>query len=288
MDLRPIAVERQSRPPATARDGHARTTHGRATQPPTTHTNATLAIYTAGRSRVQLNGEWDVGAGDVLVVPAGAQHRLLESREAELWRLTFSVPCLAPSTAESLFEPFERVRDGACAVARVRSSRQDHLERLLVELERVGRERRGAGDVVESVERSLLTLVLAEIDEATGAVQTPRAPEGGVVARALRVIERRCLGPLGLRDVAAAVQRSPAHVTTALTRATGCSAVQWIVTGRMAEARRLLIHSDASIETITERVGYADSTHFIRMFRREHGTTPAAWRAAQALSSSHT
>ena len=54
----------------------------------------------------------------------------------------------------------------------------------------------------------------------------------------------------------------------------------------MAEARRLLLHSDASIDTITGRVGYADPTHFIRMFRREHGVTPAAWRAAQSLSAS--
>jgi AraC-like DNA-binding protein len=34
------------------------------------------------------------------------------------------------------------------------------------------------------------------------------------------------------------------------------------------------------IDIIAERVGYADSTHFIRMFRREHDATPAAWRAA--------
>ena len=28
------------------------------------------------------------------------------------------------------------------------------------------------------------------------------------------------------------------------------------------------------------RVGYADATHFIRMFRREHGATPTVWRAS--------
>lgn len=92
------------------------------------------------------------------------------------------------------------------------------------------------------------------------------------------------LRPLTLKDVASAVGRSPAYVTTALTRATGRSAVEWIIAGRMAEARRLLLHSDEMIDAIAERVGYADPTHFIRMFQRAHGTTPAAWRAAQALS----
>lgn len=276
MDLRPIAVERRMHSAAAPRKAQA----------PTAHASATLAFYTGGQARVQLDGVWEVGEGDVLLVPAGTRHRLLETHAAELWRLTFCVPCLAPSTAASLLEPLERVRDGAAAVARIPSSRHAHLQRLLVELARVGRGRRGPGDVVESVERSLLTLVLAEIAEATSASSVRPAGGSSVVARALRVIERQCLGPLGLAEVARAVDRSPAYVTTALTRATGRSAVQWIVGARMAEARRLLLHSDASIDTITGRVGYADPTHFIRMFRREHGVTPAAWRAAQALSAS--
>jgi AraC-like DNA-binding protein len=63
-----------------------------------------------------------------------------------------------------------------------------------------------------------------------------------------------------------------------LRRATGRSAVQWIIAGRMAEARRRLLHTDEQVEIIAERVGYADPTHFIRLFRRDHNATPAAWR----------
>ena len=70
------------------------------------------------------------------------------------------------------------------------------------------------------------------------------------------------------------VGRTPAHVTTALRRATGRTAVAWIVAGRMAEARRLL-RSDLAIDAIAARIGYADATHFIRMFRRMVGCTPA-------------
>jgi AraC family transcriptional activator of pobA len=35
------------------------------------------------------------------------------------------------------------------------------------------------------------------------------------------------------------------------------------------------------VDVIAERIGYADPTHFIRLFRRAHGCTPAAWRARQ-------
>jgi AraC family transcriptional regulator, transcriptional activator of pobA len=134
-----------------------------------------------------------------------------------------------------------------------------------------------------AVQRSLLTLVLNEVRRAARWDVETSSPRS-VVADSLNFIERNCLRPLTLRDVAKAVGRSPAYVTTSLTRATGRSAVEWIIAGRMAEARRLLLHSEERVDVVAERIGYADPTHFIRMFHRAHGATPAAWRAAKSLS----
>ncbi len=255
--------------------------HGAPTHAAVTHGYAALGFYTGGGARVELNGEWNLVAGDALLIPAGEPHRMLELRGPEFWGLAFCVPCVAAEGLSTLLEPFERVRDGGSAVVRIPEARHAYLASLFAELEAVGQEASGGvSPALDTVQRSLLTLILAEIDRASRA--SPRAAgSSSVVADALRFIERNCLGPLSLNDVAAAVGRSPAHVTTALTRATGRSAVQWIVSGRLAEARRLLLHSDEMVDVIAERVGYADATHFIRMFRREHGATPAAWRAAQ-------
>ncbi|MDO9019137.1 MAG: helix-turn-helix domain-containing protein [Deltaproteobacteria bacterium] len=248
---------------------------------PVTHSYAALGFYTGGGSRVEVRGEWNLREGDLLLIPAGEAHRTLDARRAEFWGLSFCVPCFAADDASTLLAPFERVRDGAAAVVHVPAARHEYLTGLFRELERIGRAPRRPSDTLDAVQRSLLTLILAEAVSASGADDPPRAAGGGVAVEALRYIERNCLRPLTLGDVAAAVGRSPAYVTTALTRATGRSAVQWIVSGRMAEARRLLLHSDEMIDVVTERVGYADPTHFIRMFRREHGATPAAWRAAR-------
>jgi AraC-like DNA-binding protein len=247
---------------------------------PVTHTYAALAFFTGGRTRFELNGEWTLRAGDILLVPPGTPHRMLERRQAGAWMLGFCVPCLAAAGASALLAPFERVRDGAAAVVNIPRDRRAFLTSLFRELDALA-----PGDAHEVVQRSLVTLVLAEVERATdkGGHRTGRG--GGVVVDALRFIERNCLGRITTRHVAAAVERSPAHLTTALRQATGRSAGQWIVAGRMAEARRLLLHSDERIDIIAERVGYADPTHFIRMFRREHGATPAAWRHAQRLRS---
>lgn len=245
------------------------------------HGHAVLTFYTRGQSRVELHGEWTVREGDALLVPAGERHRMIERRGLEMWGLGFCVPCFAGESAR-LLDPFERVRDGASPVVAIPSARHGYLEGLLGEVERIGQSPRNAGATLDAVQRSLLTLVLSVIGDAATDGDAPRC--GTVVGDALRFIERHCLGPLGLEDVARAVGRRPSYVTTALTKATGRSAVQWIVSGRMAEARRLLVHSDERVDVISERVGYADPTHFIRMFRREHGATPAAWRAARAVN----
>ncbi|WP_428266255.1 helix-turn-helix transcriptional regulator [Haliangium sp.] len=255
---------------------------------PVTHTHAALAFYTGGRSRVEQNGRWDLAAGDVHLVPAGQPHRSLESRRPEFWGLAFCVSCFAGDGAETLLGPFERVRDGASAVVRIPTARHAFLDQLFRELAGIAGHGQRSAEAQAAVQRSLLTLILNEVDRAASWADHGLTAASGVVVDSLRFIERNCLRRLTLGDVAAAVGRSPAYVTSALSRATGRSAGEWILTGRMAEARRLLVHSDELVDVIAERVGYADTTHFIRMFRREHGATPAAWRAAQVRAAGAT
>jgi AraC family transcriptional regulator, transcriptional activator of pobA len=265
-----ISVGRR-RPPASAVRGRT-----------VTHSHAVLAFHTGGRARVEQDGEWELEPGDVLLVPAGARHRTVGTRGHDAWALSVSAPSLAAAGAGALLAPFERVRDGAAPVVRIPAARHAFLDGLFHELDRVERDARGASETRYVVRRSLLTLVLNEVDRAANVTAWAPLARASVVTESLRHIERRCLGPLSLLDVAAAVGRSPSYVTTALKHATGRSAVQWIVAGRMAEARRLLLHSDERIDVIAERVGYADPTHFIRMFRREHGCTPSRWRRTAA------
>ena len=249
---------------------------------PVTHSHAAVVFYTGGRARMEQRGQWTLDPGDVLIVPAGEPHRLIESRSPEFWGLGFCVPCFAADdTGGTLLDPFERVRSGGSAVVRIPSERHSFLEGLFQELQDASDPEGPAAPL--AVQRSLLTLVLHEVRRAARWDADSASPQS-VVARSLGFIERNCLRPLTLQDVAQAVGRSPAYVTTALTRATGRSAVEWIIAGRMAEARRLLLHSEARIEDVAERVGYADPTHFIRMFQRAHGATPAAWRAARSSS----
>lgn len=268
---------------------------------PVVHAHAALVFFTGGGATIEQAGRWRLSAGDVMLVPAGMPHRLVEERGAVRWGLGFCTPCFA-GELDPLLAPFERARAGGSAVVTIAAERRARFEGLLGELEEAAPRNDRAG---LAVKKGLLALVLDEVDRSgrvdraardghadarrrSGASDEAREDlsegliadkEPSLVAESLRFIERHCLGPLSLGELAAAMRKSPAHLTTVLRRATGKSAVQWIIAGRLAEARRLLTSSAEPVERIAERVGYADATHFIRLFRREHGVTPAAWRA---------
>ncbi|WP_437973234.1 AraC family transcriptional regulator [Sorangium sp. So ce295] len=241
------------------------------------HTYSVLAFHLGGRMRVEHRGELELTAGQVHLIPAGDAHRWLTASKVDMRGVAFCRSCLPQDRFQELLAPLERVRRGAFPVVELPTSRQPHVLGLLEELER---ELSRSSGMLPVVAESLLGLLLAEIARAAPRdAAPPEAPS--IVAEALAVIEARCLGPLTLGEVARAVHRSPAHVTTAVKRSTGRSVVAWILEGRLAEARRRLRDTDELVEIIAERVGYADASQFSRLFRRRHGVAPAAWRARE-------
>ncbi len=62
--------------------------------------------------------------------------------------------------------------------------------------------------------------------------------------------------------------------------AAGCSYRGLLDEARCERARRLLRETDAPVESIAERLGYADASNFSRCFRRWCGQTPSAYRNA--------
>lgn len=259
------------------RVGRQRIDRGPAVRPAAaTHDHLALAFCVGGTARVHQGVAWSFGEGEVMLIPAGSPHHLVEATGADQWFVGVHPASLAAGGDAALLEPFDRVRAGGAAVLAIPPARRAFLATLFAELEaEVAR----AGGGTLAAQRSLLTLIFTEV--ARGVAVATDAVDDSVVAEALRFIERRCLDPISLRDVAAAVRRSPAHVTTLVRRATGRPVQAWIIAGRLAEAARRLRHTDERVDVIAERVGYADATHFIRLFRRANGVTPQAWRALQ-------
>ena len=209
-----------------------------------------------------------VGPGSMVLVPAGVPHRSLGGEGLTYWLAGFCSACQGLDETMPVMEPFARVRSGALPVVKVPEDRIGWIVSLYEELARA------EGPHPERAPH-LLSLLMAEVRDA--ASLGPKLADSPV-ARALGFIQREAFRPISLRDVAKAVHLSPTHVAAMVKRDTGHTVGDWIAAQRVAEAARWLSHTDASLDEVAERVGWKDKTHFIRMFKRHRGVTPAAWR----------
>ena len=83
---------------------------------------------------------------------------------------------------------------------------------------------------------------------------------------------------LSLKELAAHCGLSVSYFVRAFKATTGDSPHQWILRHRIECSKAMLSHGDATLIEIAASCGFADQSHFTRMFKSFVGVTPAAWR----------
>jgi AraC family transcriptional regulator len=78
---------------------------------------------------------------------------------------------------------------------------------------------------------------------------------------------------LGLSELAEQVGLSPHYFSTLFKHALGVPPHRYVLSQRVREAKRLL-STHAPISDVANRLGFADQSHFSRVFRKMTGTTP--------------
>lgn len=212
--------------------------------------------------------------GSVTVVPAGVPHRPLAGENLEYWLLGFSASGFGLDEGQKIMRAFAEVRLGATPVIQLGANAQQRLKNWFEALKYEDTEQ---SDYLVEVQRSLITLILCEVAKAMPDTNggTTRSP---LVAKALRYIQHNSLSPISLSNVAEAVGRTAPHVAAVVKSETGFSVGTWITAARIAKAAQLLQHTDIAVDQIAPKIGWQDTTHFIRQFRKIYGMTPAAWR----------
>ncbi len=83
---------------------------------------------------------------------------------------------------------------------------------------------------------------------------------------------------LSLNNVAQACKLSVSHFARAFKASTGIPPHQWVMASRIEMARGLLTNSPTPLVEVAGICGFADQSHFSRVFARVMGTSPGAWR----------
>jgi transcriptional regulator GlxA family with amidase domain len=90
-------------------------------------------------------------------------------------------------------------------------------------------------------------------------------------------------GNTPLHDVARECGVSRSHFARAFAISVGRPPHQWLLEQRVELARQLLGDTELSIGDVAARCGFADQSHFTRVFSARTGLSPGRWRRTRKL-----
>lgn len=111
------------------------------------------------------------------------------------------------------------------------------------------------------------------------------AVEDAVVAAALETIRGHATHSLTIDDIAAHLGVSRASLTKSFAATVGHGIHEEIVRVRLREAQRLLAEADMKLDVVARQSGLENARNLCRVFRRELGRTPGAYRRAMRRAS---
>jgi transcriptional regulator GlxA family with amidase domain len=112
-------------------------------------------------------------------------------------------------------------------------------------------------------------------------VERPLPPATGHGLAATRAwMEDRLAEPITVDQMARHAGYSPRSFMRHFRAETGTTPLQWLIGRRVAEAQRLLVGTDLSVEDVAARAGFGSAVALRQHFARVVGTPPTAYRRA--------
>jgi transcriptional regulator GlxA family with amidase domain len=84
--------------------------------------------------------------------------------------------------------------------------------------------------------------------------------------------------PIHVADLGDVAGLSVAHFSRAFRQSFRETPHTYVVRRRLERARHLMLTTDIALSELAIACGFSDQAHFCRLFRRDTGRTPAAWR----------
>jgi AraC-like DNA-binding protein len=153
--------------------------------------------------------------------------------------------------------------------------------RLATLMQLVGDETRAQRPARELVlERLLEVLLIEALRDGTGTPSAPGLARGladGRLAAALRALHARPDYPWTVAELAAEAALSRSAFFARFNRTVGLPPMEYLLTWRMALAKRLLRQPELGLDQVAKRVGYGSASAFSVAFARHTGLPPARY-----------
>jgi len=101
------------------------------------------------------------------------------------------------------------------------------------------------------------------------------------LARAIAFVRENCAAQISLDSAADAAGISAGRLSRLFVEETGRGFSEFLTGVRMEKARELLSRPEVSIKEAAAASGYPDANYFARLFKKETGLTPSAFRGGE-------
>jgi AraC-like DNA-binding protein len=122
----------------------------------------------------------------------------------------------------------------------------------------------------------------AHIVRAYGSIPAGRNARGGLapwqLQRARDFINANLAGDPSISEVANECGLSASYFVRAFKQTTGVPPYRWLTKQRVERAKELLQESGRELADVAQLCGFADQSHFTRVFSRSEGYSPGRWR----------
>ena len=231
-----------------------------------------VLLITEGGGTAELDGESvRLQPGSLVNVPAGHVHAFRFRKHTQGWVTTF-----ADELLDELFVRVGDVRDGLTQACVIKATPP-----LQVTMSQIWQEfceqSKARALVLRGLSAVLLGWVARNIQPEAN--KEAQATAARVVQRFKALVDQHFLEHWQVSDYAKALSISPTHLSRLTRASTGGSAMRLIEARIMREARRNLAYTHLSISTIAYTLGYRDPAYFSRVFTRDAGLSPKAFRA---------
>jgi AraC family transcriptional regulator len=230
--------------------------------PPHAHARAYLGFVVNGAHRESANGhERDCRRSTVVFHPAGERHaNHFSPAGGRIFRLEFADEWLSQLRArEARLDCPVEAHGGALSNIALRIFSEFHARDSVSPL------------MIEGLALEFATLVMREEAPARG-----RAPAW--LRMTVDYLRAHALEEIRLEHLASAAGVHPAHLSRVFRKHYRCSIGQYVRALRVDLAARELAASHRPIAEIAAQLGFADQSHFSRVFLKAAGMTPARYR----------
>ena len=234
----------------------------------------------AGRGTFLMNGVlYSVQAGEVFVAKPSEPHEIISSEDDPLGIYFWSYT-LVPPQPGSPSHPLDALMHAFVESHAWVSSHAPAMHRTLEMLtDEIGRKEPGYADVIDALVMKLLVDTARAVTDLNLPDDLPaHNPSEAVVKDIARYLRDNYSRPLAIRDGAAQVHLSERHTNRLFRQVMGVSIKDYLTEFRLGVAKQLLLNRQMSVTEIAYASGYQDVRHFITLFRRRTGLTPAVYR----------